>query len=77
MSNRNKPIPAHFASTQRAVAVLAGHVNWRKWSLVRQVEFLFSAESAKDFYAQVGLDSALGQVYALREWPLESRTPAQ
>lgn len=64
MSNRNKPIPAHFASTQRAVAVLAGHVNWRKWSLVRQVEFLFSAESAKDFYAQVGLDSALGQVYA-------------
>ncbi|WP_310395509.1 PcfJ domain-containing protein [Hymenobacter sp.] len=64
MSNRNKTISAHAASTQRAVAVLAEHVNWRKWSPVRQIEYLFSVESAPDFYARFARTSQLGELYA-------------
>lgn len=63
MSNRNKPLSAHAANTQRAITVLTGHINWRKWPPVRQIEFLFSFESARDFYAQIGHETPLGQLY--------------
>ena len=63
MSNRNKPLSAYDANTQRAVAVLSQHVNWRKWPPVRQVEFLFTTEFATNFYAQLGPNSLLVQLY--------------
>lgn len=64
MANRNKPLSAHAASTQRALTVLTGHLNWRKWPPVRQIEFLFSAESAQQLCDQAGPNSLLGQLYA-------------
>ncbi|MFD1469629.1 PcfJ domain-containing protein [Hymenobacter caeli] len=64
MSNRNKPISAGAARTQRALIVLTGHANWRNWSPVRQIEFIFSAESTPDFYAQFARNSLLSELYA-------------
>ncbi|MBC8081833.1 MAG: PcfJ domain-containing protein [Hymenobacter sp.] len=63
MSNRNKIISAQAASTERAAAVLAGHVDWRKWPPTRQIDYLFSFATPKELYAQVGFRSVLGQLY--------------
>lgn len=63
MSNRNKPLSAQADATQRAVAVLGRHTNWRNWSPTRQIEFLFAATSAVDFYSQMGSSSQLAQLY--------------
>jgi hypothetical protein len=63
MSNRNKPISACDAQTQAAVAVLSQHVNWRKWPLLWQVEFLFTTEFRTDFYEELDPGSMLVQLY--------------
>lgn len=64
MANRNKVLSPEAVCAQRAAAALAGHVNWRKWSPVRQVEYLFSGVPASEVYALVGPQSAPALLYA-------------
>ena len=63
MANRNKRLSTQALLTQRAVAVLSEHRDWRRWPPARQIDYLFSVRWAEDFYDQVGADSALGQLY--------------
>ena len=64
MANRNKPIPAAVLRWQEAGAVLAQHIDWRKWPQWRQIDFMFSFGSPHALYQAVGVNSELAQLYA-------------
>ena len=64
MANRNKPISAAVLRWQEAGAVLAQHIDWRKWPQWRQVDFMFSFGSPHALYQAVGVNSELAQLYA-------------
>jgi len=64
MANRNKPIPAAVLRWQEAGAVLAQHIDWRKWPQTRQIDYMFSFPSPSALYHAVGVNSAPAQLYA-------------
>jgi hypothetical protein len=65
MANRNKPVSAETRRWQEAGAALSRHIDWRKWPLSRQIDFIFSFASPHQLYEAVGADSVLSQLYAI------------
>ena len=64
MANRNKPLSAEARRWQQAGVALSRHIDWRKWPLSRQIDFIFSFTSPHQLYEAVGVDSLLSQLYA-------------
>lgn len=64
MANRNKPLSVEAYRRKQADAALARHVDWRNWPQSKQVDYLFSFGSPHALYEELGVDSALAQLYA-------------
>lgn len=65
MANRNKPISAEAIRWEQAGAALSRHIDWRKWPLSRQIDFMFSFASPHELYEALGANSELAQLYAV------------
>jgi len=63
MSNRNKALSPKAVVAQLAATALTKHVNWRKWSPVRQIDYVFSGVSATEVYASIGANTVLAQLH--------------
>lgn len=63
MSNRNKTLSPEVVDAQRAAAALAARVNWRKWSPVRQIDYVFSGVSAAELHALIGPHTVLALLH--------------
>ncbi len=63
MSNRNKSLCWEGEHTPRSAVSLAQHVDWRKWSQVRQVEYLFNQPTPAEVYSFFGPNASLSQLY--------------
>lgn len=63
MANRNKPLPAQVRTAQLADAALARHLNWQKWPLARQLDYLFSADAATDIATRAEPHSVLAALH--------------
>lgn len=63
MANRNKPISAQAYATERAAAALARHLNWQKWTPVRQIDYLFTPGAGPELYHRAAPNDALVQLH--------------
>jgi hypothetical protein len=63
MANRHKPLPWRVRVAQAADEALAQRPSWEKWPLLRQLNFLFSAEGKTEISRLAQPHSMLAELY--------------